>query len=90
MCTFGVLGLLCEARRPQSRRGFTQQPENPYIPLSGSGASRHPERHKRAKMVVGEGKKSEILGGPAEGGPEEGGQEEGCPAEGPAQGGPNQ
>ena len=34
---------------------------------------RHPERHKKSEMVTGEGKKSEILGGPAEGGPVEGG-----------------
>ena len=42
---------------------------------------------KRTKMGAGEGKKRQILGGPAEGGPEEIGPAEGGPAEGgPAKG----
>ena len=38
------------------------------------------EREERMKIVAGEGKKTEILGGPGEGGPGEG--------RGPGQGGP--
>ena len=62
MCTFGVLGLSCEA--PFNH--ITKIPRN------------DPQRgKKRTNFAAGEGKKGEILGGPAEWGPAEG-----APAEG--------
>ena len=73
MCPFGL-------------SDFTRQPENSkrahFRPLRfkhhQNSTRRHPERHKKSEMVAGEGKKSEILGGPAEGGPGVwGGEEEG-------------
>ena len=43
MCAFGFL-LLCEARRPQNRWGFTPQPESPNVQ----------NRKERTKFPVGE------------------------------------
>ena len=78
MCAFGVLGLSCEARAAPKPPGL-HSPRAQTCTFKGSGLQkhhqnstrRHPERHKKSEMVAGEGKKSEILGGPAEGGPSE-------------------
>ena len=36
MCTFGLSGCLVKPPRPNSRRGFTRQPESPNVDMSGS------------------------------------------------------
>ena len=64
-----------EGSRPQSRQGFTRQPESPNVHISGSRPSkktpkivvRTPKREKKERKLWRERvKKSEILGGPAE------------------------
>ena len=74
---------------------FARQPEGPNVHISGPRPSqtptdfheKTPERErKRTKMGAGEGKKSEILGGPAEGGPGEGGPPEGGSRRGSGEG----
>ena len=61
MCTFGVLGLSCETRAAQHFRV-------PAFKNTTKIPREDPQRErKRAKMGAGEGKKSEILGGPADG-----------------------
>ena len=85
MCTFGVLGLSCEA--PAARSGGAagvshDSPRAQTCTFQDTCASKHhqnstrrpPERHRNSETVAGKGKKKrEILGGPAEGGPVEGG-----------------
>ena len=53
MCTFGVLGLSCEAPAAQNRQGFTRQP----VHISGSRPSKTPQKTPR------ETQKSEMEGG---------------------------
>ena len=58
----------------QGRRGFTRQPRTPNVHIRGKRRFKHhqnsrrgqPRETKRATVGAGEGKKSEILGGPAQ------------------------
>ena len=75
MCAFGVLGLSCEATAAPKPHGFHTTAESPNVHISGARSSKHhqnstrrpPKREERMKIVAGEGKKREILGGPAKG-----------------------
>ena len=101
MCTFGVLGLSCEATRPRSRRGFTRQPKSPNVHIRAPRRFKHhqnstrrpPEREERVKIVAGEGRKRAkfwaVLGrmGPGKDGPGKGGLGKGGLVEG---GGPGE
>ena len=88
MCTFGVLGLSCEALAAQSGPkppGFhttTREPKRAHLRVLAfknhqNSTRRPPEREEKNEFCGGRGKKkSEILGGPAAGGPAEGGPAE--------------
>ena len=81
MCTFGVLGLSCEAPAAtnpprvshHSPRAQTCTFEGPGLHKNNQNSTRRPpERHKKERNGGGKGKKKrEILGGPAEAGPAE-------------------
>ena len=71
MCTFGVLGLSCEApAAPKPRRLHTTARAQTCTfqgpGLQNTSKIQRKEREERKTIVAGEGKKSEILGGPAE------------------------
>ena len=79
MCTFGVLGLSCETlaalvrgpTHPVGARGASQ-PGNSKRAHFRDPAFKNTTKFQREDLqerVAGEGKKNEILGGPAEGGP---------------------
>ena len=68
----------CALRRLRGRRGFTRQPENskrahlraPALQKHHQNSTRrHPDRHKKSEMVVGEGKKSAKFWAPTLRGP---------------------
>ena len=66
MCTFGVLGLLCEAPAAPKPPGF-------HTTALENSTRKHTVRDKKSEIGGGTlKKKCEILGGPAEGGPPEG------------------
>ena len=79
MCTFGVLGLLCETSAASgARRGFTRQPENSKrAHLSAPALQTPPKFHekdqqeseKRIKNCGGKGKKTRNFGHPTPSGP---------------------
>ena len=80
MCTFGVLGLLCEVPAAPKPPGF-HTTQSPNVHIWGSRSSKTPpkfnektprETEKERNGGGRGGKKSEMLGGPAEGGLAEG------------------
>ena len=89
MCTFGVLGLSCEAPAAPKPPGFhttAQEPKRVHLRVLQNTTKiqrEDPQRGKRTNFAPGEGKKkSEILGGPGEGRSREGRSREGRSKEG--------
>ena len=86
MCTFGVLGLSCEAQAAPEATGVSHDNERAQTcTFEGSGLQKHhqnsakgPTREKRLKTVAGEGKKGAKFWGSSGGGV----QRRGGPAEG--------